>query len=203
MARKTFISYKYSESKNLRDRIVEAMGDDAIFYKGETADSPDLTDLTAETIKNNLKNMMFNTSVTIVVLSPNMTQSKWIDWEIEYTLKEIERDGRASGCNGVICVISKVNGSYDWLVTENTSNDNCKVVNHKSEKLYEIINKNRYNRKKSSHLCSSCRTYDRLKDSYISLIKEDDFLNDINTYIENAFDKSQRLDEFEIVKQVD
>ena len=39
MAHKTFISYKYSESKDLRDRIIDALGDDATYYKGETSDS--------------------------------------------------------------------------------------------------------------------------------------------------------------------
>lgn len=29
MAHKTFISYKYSEAQNLRDRIIKALGDDA------------------------------------------------------------------------------------------------------------------------------------------------------------------------------
>ena len=44
MAHKTFISYKYSEAQDLRDRIIKALGDDASYYQGETSDSPDLTD---------------------------------------------------------------------------------------------------------------------------------------------------------------
>lgn len=32
MAHKTFISYKYSESQELRDRIIQAMGSDAAHY---------------------------------------------------------------------------------------------------------------------------------------------------------------------------
>lgn len=33
MAHKTFISYKYSESQELRDRIIQAMGSDAASFK--------------------------------------------------------------------------------------------------------------------------------------------------------------------------
>ena len=44
MAHKTFISYKYSEAQELRDRIIKAFGDDASYYQGETSASPDLTD---------------------------------------------------------------------------------------------------------------------------------------------------------------
>ena len=36
MAHKTFISYKYSEAQELRDRIIKAFGDDASYYQGET-----------------------------------------------------------------------------------------------------------------------------------------------------------------------
>lgn len=52
MAHKTFISYKYSEARDLRDKILKALGKDAVYYQGETSDSPDLTDLKSETIKN-------------------------------------------------------------------------------------------------------------------------------------------------------
>lgn len=51
MAHKTFISYKYSEATELRDTIIEALGEDAKYYCGEMSDSPDLTDTTTENIK--------------------------------------------------------------------------------------------------------------------------------------------------------
>ena len=59
MARKTFISYKYSEAREIRDRIISSLGDDATYYRGERATSPDLTDFTTSTIKNNLKNKIY------------------------------------------------------------------------------------------------------------------------------------------------
>ena len=34
MAHKTFISYKWSEAQDVRDRIIDALGDDASYYKG-------------------------------------------------------------------------------------------------------------------------------------------------------------------------
>ena len=59
MARKTFISYKYSEAQDLRDAIIKALEEDATYYEGETSDSPDLTDASTETIKENLKSMEY------------------------------------------------------------------------------------------------------------------------------------------------
>lgn len=102
MSHKTFISYKYSEAQRLRDDIIKALGDDAKFYQGERSDSPDLTDTSTENIKKNLSDMMYDTSVTIVIISPHMKESKWIDWEIEYCLKKIERKGRTSHTMGLL-----------------------------------------------------------------------------------------------------
>ena len=113
MAHKTFISYKYSEAQGLRDNIIKKLGDDASYYKGETSESPDLTDTSTENIKKNLTDMMYDTSVTIVIISPNMKKSKWIDWEIEYCLKNISRKNRTSHTNGIVGVIMKYNNKYD------------------------------------------------------------------------------------------
>ena len=201
MARKTFISYKYSEARPLRDRIICALGDDATYYQGETADSPDLTDTSTENIKNNLKEMMFGTSVTIVIVSPNIIDSKWIDWEIEYSLKEITRADRVSRTNGVVGVIMKIDGGYDWILTRKTGDDGCGIRTLDSSLLYKIINKNRYNRiGDTKYSCSVCKTFDQLQGSYISLVEEDVFLRNPNRYIENAYDKSQNLDDFDLSK---
>lgn len=191
MAHKTFISYKYSEARKLRDDIIKALGDDATYYQGETSDSPDLTDTSTENIKKNLRDMMYNTSVTIVILSPNMKQSKWIDWEIEYCLKENTRKNRTSHTNGVVGVIQKVDGGYDWLVNNLVNCHGKSVVNYKNEKLFDIIHKNHFNSNPPQKHCDKCNTYDWLNGSYIEYIKEDDFLADPQRYINNAYDKSE------------
>ena len=182
--------------------IIEALGDDATYYNGETADSPDLTDTKVENIKKNLTDMMHGTSVTIVVISPNMKDSKWIDWEIEYSLKEITREDRTSRTNGIVGVIKKDGGNYDWLISTSTKDDGCSVRTIDSDKLYKIINENRYNLTgDDKYACNHCKTYDQLNGSYISLIKEHGFLDDPQKYIENAYEKCQNVDNFEISKQ--
>lgn len=191
MAHKTFISYKYSEAQKLRDDIITVLGDDATYYKGETSDSPDLTDTTTDNIKKNLKDMMYDTSVTIVILSPNMKQSKWIDWEIEYCLKNITRKDRTSHTNGVVGVIQKVNNSYDWLKSTIQKEDGHTSTNYRAEKLFDIINNNRYNQNDKEYFCDKCKTYDPLTGSYIAFVTEEDFLSDPQKYINNAYDKSE------------
>lgn len=203
MARKTFISYKYSEAQQTRDRIINALGKDARYYQGETSTSPDLTDKKTETIRNHLKNMMFDTSVTIVVISPNMKQSNWIDWEIEYSLKEITREDRTSRSNGIIGVIQKdFYLGYGWILGSTTNSDGCKSRSIDNSRLYDIIIKNRTNLKVPVYSCATCQTIDSLNGSYISLVTEDDFISKPERYIENAYEKSMSINDFEITKTI-
>lgn len=200
MAYKTFISYKYSEARQLRNRIVEALGEDARYYQGETSVSPDMSDRTTEYIKEKLKDMIYSTSVTIVVISPNMKESNWIDWEIEYSLKQIKRGDKTSGTNGVMGVVMKYNGGYGWLRTTISNQDGHSSTQTNTNYLYDIINNNRFNQEPKEYFCDICKTSDPLKGSYLSLVTEEVFLKDPSLYIENAYNKSKNLTRYKINK---
>ena len=199
MARKTFISYKYSESVDLRDRMIRALGDDATYYRGERSTSPDLTDFTTDTIKNRLKSMIHDTSVTILVISPNMIQSKWISWELEYALKDQKRGDRYSHSNGIIGVVANDNwGSSEWFTGWNWSKD------FYSQSLYlpDIVVQNRLN-KKATYREARYHLVDHdwiNKNSYIPIVTENTFMGNLNWYIEKAYTSSQHLDEYDISK---
>ena len=201
MAHKTFISYKYSEAKTLRDKIVRSLGNDASYYMGETSDSPDLTDIPTENIKRKLSDMMYNTSVTIVIISPNMIKSNWIDWEIEYCLKEISRQNRTSKTNGILGVIMKFNEDYSWFKSTTNNTDGCSSSSYDESFLYTIIKKNRFNQKPPVYSCNNCKTVNALTGSYISFVEEETFLKNPQKYIDNAFDKSEEIDGYELTKK--
>ena len=197
MSHKTFISYKYKESpiedsaRKLRDKIIKALGKDATYYQGETSDSPDMTDLATSTIKKKLTDMMYDTSVTIVVISPNMKKSKWIDWEIEYCLQNNTRHNRTSQTNGVVGVIMKVNNNYNWFEKSVKKNDGHTSISYDNSFLYNIIIDNRSNQNPEKYFCDSCKTIDVLNGSYISFVEEDAFLANPQKYIDNAYNKSE------------
>ena len=202
MAHKTFISYKWSEAQKLRDKIIEALGDDATYYKGERPNSPDLTDTSTENIKKALKDMIYDTSVTIVIISPNMKKSKWIDWEIEYSLKNIARNGRTSHTNGVVGVIMKVDGGYSWFKRTTKQDDGCRVSSYKEELVYDIINNNRFNQNPKVYSCNNCKSVNALDGSYIAYVEEEAFLSNPAKYINNAYDKSENdAAGYDLVKQ--
>ena len=168
MAHKTFISYKFSEATKLRDDIIRALGEDASYYKGETKDSPDRTNL-----------------------SPHMKESKWIDWEIEYCLKNITRKGRTSHKNGLVGVIQKVNNGYDWFKKHQTNADGCSVSTYDNSYLYDVIKSLRYNQDPPEYSCAKCKCVDYLKGSYMAFVEEEDFLSNPDKYINNAYEKSE------------
>lgn len=201
MARKTFISYKYSEAIDLRDNIITALGEDATYYTGETSLSPDMTDKTTDHIRGKLKDMIYSTSVTIVLLSPNMKQSAWIDWEIEYSLKQIKRRDITSSTNGIVAVVMEQNGNYSWLRPSITNSDGCSSIQTNNEYLYNIITNNRFNQEPKIYSCNKCQTVNQMEGSYISIVNEKDFLSDPHYYIENAYEKSKKTDNYALTKK--
>ena len=203
MAHKTFISYKYSEARGLRDRIINALGEDAKYYRGEDGFSDDLSDCKAETIKCYLADMIYDTSVTIVIISPNMNQSERIDWELSYSLKSITRSDRTSHPNGIVGVVMEHNGNYDWFIYNTQHNDGCTTRNYYTNKCPKIITENRANQKVSQYCCPNCKSIDPLFGSYISFVKEDEFLDNPQKYIDNAYNKSQNdAEDYNLTREV-
>ncbi len=190
MAHKTFISYKYTdvvENKgyyNLRDRIIRALGDDANYYKGENSASPNLNDLKTSTIRKKLSDMIYDTSVLIVILSPNMTQSEWMEWELNYALRNQTRNDRTSHPNGVIAVVQKqetynyFSDGYYWLKDWQGNWD--------LSKTFSLIKSNQNNKMISAPYY--------LSENYIDIITEEAFMRNPSKYIEAAYLKSQNID---------
>lgn len=199
MAHKTFISYKYSEAQNTRDRIIQSLGEDARFYKGETSESPDLSDQNTESIRHTLKDMIYDTSVMIVIISPNMRNSKWIDWEIEYALKNIKHGDRSSHSNGIVGVIMN-NPNTDWFSFQSNESDGHVVKSYQTNYVFDIIKKNRANQTPTVYTCDKCQSINSHTGSYISFVTEDEFLDNSDFYINNAFEKSQNLENYDISK---
>ena len=200
MAHKTFISYKYSEARGLRDDIIRALGPDASFYNGETSESPDLTDTSTENIKKRLSDMLFDTTVTIVIISPHIAESKWIPWEIKYCLKEMSREGCTSHRNGLVGVIQSVNGSYDWFVRYvYYSHTNGTVASFNTSLLPEVLAGCVCNSAHSEAHCRKCSLYKKTCGNYMSIVRDFEFINNPKYFIEIAYDKANKhIDEYKL-----
>lgn len=189
MGRKIFISYKHN------DRSVASLGRyeatarayvdylisntlDSEIYKGEGDE--DLSEFKDSTIQTRLKDKIHDSSITIVLISPNMKETyeaennQWIPWEISYSLKEITRNNRLSHSNGILAVVlPSVNQSYDYAF--NWSNA------IKKENLFQIIRDN---------------------SQYISFVKWQDFLSNKNHYLDEVTKKRDNRKSYSIVTEI-
>lgn len=203
MGKKIFVSYKYEDTsvygsygtkvRDYVDEIETKLDKSNHIYKGEH-DGEDLSEFKEETIWTKLKDRIFDSSITVVLISRNMKElftpdsEQWIPWEISYSLKEMTRKSgdRKSLSNGIVCVVlPDQSGSYDYYI-----NNKSILLPYNSNLSFDIINKNRANHKKEI-----------FKD-YIVTVKWDDFINDIDYYINQAVEKQNHIDEYEIYKSV-
>ena len=144
MASKVFVSYKFADnnvaylysplyspysytSTTARSYVDDfkrrAENEGCIVYKGERADD-DLSYLSDDTIWQKLRDRIYDSTVTVVFISPNMREKyrserdQWIPWEIAFSLRETTRNDRTSHSNALIFVIlPDRNNSYDYYST--------------------------------------------------------------------------------------
>jgi hypothetical protein len=224
MARKIFVSYKHRDSSvqsltqsdltTARDYVdqLELLFSGDHIYKGERGDE-DLGTFKDSTIESHLRGRIFDSSITIVLVSKNMKDSsvseddQWIPWEVSYSLKETTRDGRTSGANAMLAVaLPDEYGSYEYFVQQNTCY-NCSTITWKTDTLFNILGKNMFNRKQpkqgrcSNGLCGRV-FYTGDDHSYIHPVRWDHFKGDINRYIDLAIWINENIDDYEISKTV-
>ena len=183
-------------------------------FKGES-DGEDLSALSDDAIWEQLKDRIYDSSVTIVFISPGMKESgkkdrdQWIPWEISYSLKETSRknkngDSVTSHSNAILAVVlPDSNGSYSYyLETRNCCSSGC--TTHHTNKMFTIIKKNKFNRTKnaSKRTCDSDSTIWSGTCSYIEAVKWVSFLADYKKYVDSAVDRQSHIDEYNICKEV-
>ena len=224
MARKIFVSYKYADSNvaqfsrhnwlfptTVRDyvNLLESYIDSTNhIYKGEH-DQEDLSMLSEDKIWEILKGKIYDSTVTIIMISPNMKEkyksdkNQWIPWEVAFSLKETTRNDRTSHSNAMLAIVlPDRNNSYNYYFGQS----DCGAIVHHIDRFFKIIEGNRFNWKSfDKYFCFKCRSYRynyKHECSYIEAIKWIDFIVNPNIYIERAVKRQEHKDKFNIQKEI-
>ena len=188
MGRKIFVSYKYKDDdvKKIPDvtqptwpcDYVDYIKDNVLgsddIYKGENSDE-DISSWSEEAIWEHLKDKIYDSTITIVLISPNMKEkgkwqrSQWIPWEISYSLRETTRNDRTSHSNAILAVIlPNKYDEYDY---------------YNKDDLFPILKEN-------------------INNGYIYVVTWEDFLKFPNTDIIQAIENKEKTPSDKIIKSL-
>jgi hypothetical protein len=217
MGRKIFITYKYGDTNvralpdvfytKARDYVTALQAkidkEDHI-NKGEL-DGESLENFEDEAIASSLRNKIYDSSITIVLISPTMKttepeKDQWIPWEISYSLKEHSRNGRTSLSNALLAVVlPDLSGSYNYFMTSNTA---CNSITYHTNQLFSILARNMFNIKKTvTRECGGTTIHEGYH-SYAYAVKWDDFIANINYHLDVAADINGNIGNYNIVKTI-
>lgn len=188
LGRKVFVSYKYKDNDVKKipdvtqptwpcdyvDYIKNKVLSDDDIYKGEDSDQ-DISSWSEDDIWEHLKEKIYDSTITIVLISPNMKEpgkwqrSQWIPWEISFSVRETTRNNRTSHRNAILAVIlPDQNGSFDY---------------YEKNELFPILKSN-------------------IDNGYIYVVTWDDFLKYPQIDINIAFDHKDDTPDSKIVKSL-
>lgn len=227
MGKKIFVSYKYADNcvQNLNwasdstvrdyvDEFEKALDYSDDIFKGES-DGEDLSSLSENQIWEILKNRIYDSTVTVIFVSPKMKEEnvtdkeQWIPWEISYSLKEESRknkngDSVISHSNAMVAVVlPDQDGKYDYYFEPRYCCDNGCVTNH-TENLFQIVKDNMFNSKYgNSRVCNNSKTIWYGDHSYIAAVKWSSFKDDYNRFINDAIERQEKIDDYIITKEIE
>ena len=215
MGKGIFISYKYrdrtvlGQRKAVRDYVDELQGllDKEDYEDKGEPNNLDLSQLSGPQIREELANRMFYSSVTIVLISPNMKEpykrerAQWIPWEASYSLQTRQRQGGISKPNAMVAVVlPDANSSYRYYIEENICPD-CSAITLRTDTLFPILKNNMFNIKNPEY--SNCPNHEpgaifSGESSYIESVKWNDFKDNINHYIDKAIERQSNRNAYQI-----
>ena len=205
MARNVFVSYKYADEnvqhlyghlptkvRHYVDEVEKLLDEDDQIYYGEH-DGEDLSEWNEEQIWEELKDRIYPTTCTIVLISPNMKEpnrydkSQWIPWEVSYSIRETVRNDRKSHRNSILAVVlPDKNGNYDYAIKSNhCCSSGCST--YIRDWMFTIIKENMFNLKYPQiNKCEQKAIVWYGEFNYILMVRWDYFVNHVSDLIERA-----------------
>jgi hypothetical protein len=226
MGKKIFVSYKYSDNsvfpinkafseaiepttvRHYVNELQNLLADDDNINQGEK-DGESLAHFKDSTIESRLRSKIYHSSITIVMISPNMIDlytpesDQWIPWEISYSLREVTRTGRVSGTNAVLAIVlPDRSGSYSYFLEEKTCCES-RCTMHVTNNTFQIIRDNMFNSKNLTPKgCNQSLAVFTGEYSYIPAVKWIDFKSNISGCLDRVVNINANRNSYDIVKTV-
>lgn len=206
MATNVFVSFRFSDGKELK-KDLEKLFDSSTEVINRSEDV-DRSKMSEDTIQDYLYEKLKNTSVTIVLLTPEAVKykkdlwGKYDDWlydELRYSLE----DRANNRTNGVIALYTDESETLVIKDSTHTCSQCDKITNCRTLLNFDnLVRKNMVNVKDAYKVNKCDNLYDDDKDSYISLVHFDTFKKDYEKYMDSAKEKRDRKEEFNLVKRI-
>lgn len=203
-ARRVFISFRYSDGIEYKKELEERF--DSSTKVINCSEDKDRSVLSDASIRQYLYDKLASTSVTIILLTPlaldyrRNWQGKIDDWtydEVRYSLE----DRANNRTNGLVAVCTP--GVWDMVARKNGCMEcekACQITTIR--KREHLFRKNMFNVLPEFKQSNCPGIYNRLDDSYCTLVDWADFCNNFGFYIDKASEKRDRVNEFKLVKRL-
>lgn len=222
MGRKIFVTYKYRDElvSSLRgaepttartyvDELQTILEGKEHINKGEKDDA-DLSEFKDDTIQTKLGTKIFDSSLTIIMVSKGMIErevpesEQWMPWEISYSLRKKSRGDQTSKPNALLAIVlPDKEGSYDYYIVDESC-PYCKCRTLKTNQLFKIMEENMFNIKQPEYTdCTNHSAGSKVysgNSSYIHSVKWSDFVSNPEYYINLAITIGEDIDAYNITK---
>lgn len=198
MAKNVFISFRYEDGLAYKEYLASLFDLDSDTV--DFSEDEDRSKMSEETIRRYLYNKLRRASVTIVLITPQAIKHKrnslyqcddWMYDEIRYSLEDRENN--------------RTNG----LVAVYTPEAEFELIEHLGENIDVIKNVDNLFRRNMMNVKweykqdgTSLSTYDRNYDSYCSLISWQDFIDNVDFYLNIAVFKREHIYCYDLVKRI-
>lgn len=204
LSNRVFISFRFRDGNKYKEELTELFHDSVKVIN--CSEDKDRSNMSEDTIRKYLYDKLRNTSVTIVLITPEAIthQKNWYgkydDWmhdEIRFSLEDRENNR----CNGLIAVyVPEAESSILCKTTCERCDSKCTLTS-----IYDfdnIVRKNMMNVKAEYKRNSCDGVYDSNYDSYCSLVSWEDFKNNFEDYITKADNKRFEIYKYELKKNM-
>mgnify|MGYP003313858916 CR=1 FL=1 len=204
MANKVFISFRFSDGNKYKEELSSIFSNDVEVIN--CSENEDRSNLSEPTIQKYLYDKLKNTSVTVVLITPEAVshqknaEGKYDDWmhdEIRYSLEDRENNR----CNGLIGVyVPEAENSILKKTTCNKCTKKCKLTS-----VYDfenLVRKNMMNVYPGYKKNPCDGVYDSDYDSYCTLVSYEDFKENYLDYIKKADEKRGQTHKYDIKKNL-